>query len=78
MKFARRSDVDLNPKSLLQLDLKASHVKQACARRGVHEQVEVAPVLVFAMEDGAEDARVRHASFENKLADRLPMLRKYF
>jgi hypothetical protein len=77
MKFAGSADVDFDPKSLLQLDLKASHIKQACSGRGVHEQVEVAAVLVFAVEDGAEDARVRHTRFENKLADSFPMLWQY-
>jgi hypothetical protein len=74
MKLAGCADVDLYSKRFLQLDLQARHSQQAGARRRIDEQIEVAPVLVFTVEDGAEDARVGHAGLKNKLADGVSML----
>src|ERR1035441_665609 len=77
MKLSWSTKVNLDTDKLFDLNLKSSHVQQTRSRRGVYQQVQIAAVLIVAMQDGAEDARIRYARLEHKLADRLPMLRQY-
>lgn len=74
MKLSGRTQINLDSSSFLKLYLQTRHGQQAGARRGVNEQVQIAALLVVAVQHRPEDARIRHARFKHKLADRLPML----
>jgi hypothetical protein len=74
MKEPWRQKVHLDSRAPFDFDLQASQIQQAGSRRRVHEQVQVAAFLIFAVQNRPEDARVRHAGFKHKLADGVSML----
>src|ERR1035441_7548592 len=77
MNLSRRAEINLDSGCFFQFGFQTHHGQQTGTRRRVHQQVEVAAVLVVSMKHAAEDARVGHARLKHKLADRLPMLRQY-
>jgi hypothetical protein len=56
-------------------DLQTRQIQQACSRRRVDEDVEIAAFGIFAAHHAPKDARIRHPRFEHKLANGLPVLR---
>ena len=50
--------IDLDTKQSLQLILQSTQIKQRGAGQSVYQQIEVAALLVGAVQDGAKDARV--------------------
>jgi hypothetical protein len=68
-------EVNLDTSSRFDFDLQTGQIEQAGSGRRIDQNIKIAIIPVVAMQDGAEDARVRHARLEYKLADRLSMLR---
>lgn len=76
MNFRRSAQVDCDARGLFEAGLKAGDGQKAGVRGGIDEEVEIAAVAVVAMQNGAEDARVSHARFQQKLADGFAVLLK--
>jgi len=78
MKLTRGTEVDFDSKRFFQLNLEAGHIEQAGAGRRIDEEVQVAVFLVFAVEDGTEHTRIRHAGLNDELTDGFAVLGQGF
>lgn len=68
-KISGGEQVNGHTQQTLQFDLQASEIEQRCTRQCIHQQVEIAAVSIGAMQNRAENSRIRRPKPSRRVAN---------